>query len=285
MKIHLNNIEYQLPSSWSQVPSARVMGLLRLAHELPCTERTKLAALQLVNPIPPKLFRKLVPWQVNELVQTLQWVWEQPIEGRPFECFEHGGMVYYTHPAHFRTTTFSEYLTAVVYLFQAYYDADTPRELSAARLMATLCRPATESVNELHPNYPGDAREPFNEHVVEARAKLFKDLPVGIIAAVVQYFVAELGWLYDHYDVFDDPPPKRDTVTNEELDFDWQSCLMEMKNLRYVVAEERIFGTVSEVMKAPVNDVFDALERLKTKNTGHRPQSQPVQTQQEYEDD
>lgn len=277
MKIWLNNIEHTLPSDWPQVPADRVMGLLRLAHEQPCNERSKLAALQLVNPIPAKTFRKLVPWQVNELVQTFDWVWEHPYEGRPFELFEHGGITYYTPLENLRVTSFAEYLTGVVYLFQAYYDTDTPRELSAARLMATLCRPSPITLNPLAPDWSGDYREPFNEHVVEVRAKLLLDLPVGILAAVVQYFVDELRWLYDHYDVFDDPPPKKSDQTDAE-EFDWQARLMEMKNLRYVVAEENILGNVNDVMKSNVNDVFDALERLKSKEVRGRrvtPSEQP----------
>lgn len=272
MKIWLNNTEYQLPSDWPQVPTDRVMGLLRLAHEQPRNERSKLAALQLINPIPAKTFRKLVPWQVNELVQTLDWVWEVQYEGRPFERFEHRGGTYYTPTEKFRVTSFAEYLTAVVYLFQAYYDTDTPRELSAARLMATLCRPSPPTLDPLAPDWSGDHREPFNQHVVEVRAKFLLDLPVGILAAVVQYFVDELRWLYDHYDVFDDPPPKKSNQSSdtETEEFDWQARLIEMKNLRYLVAEENILGNVNDVMKANVNDVFDALERLKSKEVRGR---------------
>lgn len=276
MKIWLDQIEYRLPDEWSGVPADRVMGLLRIAHEKKATERSKLDALQLINPVPAKVFKKLVPWQVNELTQTLDWIWEKPFEGRPFETFEHGGVVYYTPAPNLRTTTFVEYLTAVVYLFQAYYDTDTPREVSGAHLMATLCRPMPEGTDPLDPAWSGDYREPFNEYVVESRAKLLIDLPVGILAALVQYFVSELRWLYDHYDVFDDPFPqnKPEKEVAEETEFDWQSRLMDMKDLRYVVAEERIFGTVAEVMKAPVNDVFDALERLKNREKPARPAPQ-----------
>lgn len=273
MKIWLDETAYHLADEWSAVPADRVMGLLRIAHEKPANERSKLDALQLINPVPAKVFKKLVPWQVNELTQTLEWIWEKPFEGRPFETFEHGGVVYYTPAPNLRTTTFVEYLTAVVYLFQAYYDTDTPREVSGAHLMATLCRPMPEGTDPLDPHWSGDYREPFNEYVVEARAQLLLDLPVGILAPMVQYFVAELRWLYDHYDVFEAPAPK--AATTEETEFDWQSRLMDMKDLRYVVAEERIFGTVAEVMKAPVNDVFDALERLKSREKPKRPTPQP----------
>lgn len=283
MKIWLNKTEYLLPSEWAQVPAERVMGLLRIAHEYPCNERSKLAALRIINPIPAKTFKKLLTWQVNELVQTLDWLWEVQYEGRPFESFQHAGVDYYTHRALFQTTTFAEYLTAVVYLFQAYYDTDTSRELSAARLMATLCRPMPVGLNTIAPDWSGDFREPFNEYVVEARAKSLLDLPVGIVAAVVQYFVSELRWLYDSYDVFESAPPKKksNAEETESEEFDWKSRLLEMKNLHYVVAEAGLFGTVAEVMKAPVNDVFDALERLKTKNNGGR----HVTPQPNYEDE
>lgn len=258
------------------------MGLLRIAHEQPCNERSKLAALRLVNPIPPKTFKKLQDWQVNELVQTFDWLWEHPFEGRPFESFEHKGQVYITPREKFAVTSYAEWLTAVVYLFQAYYDTDTPRELSAARLVATLCRPTLchpdgtichpdERIGpprgglNLPPDWNGDYRQPFNEHLIEARAEALLDLPVGILAAIIQYFVDELNWLYDSYDVFDDSTPE--TVRGEPIvqEFDWHERLLGMKNLRYVVAEENILGNVNDVMKANINDVFDALERLKTK--------------------
>ena len=283
MKIWLNNIEYTLPSDWPQVPPTSVMGLLRIAHEQPCNERSKLAALRLVNPIPAKVFNKLLAWQINELVQTFDWLWEHPFEGRPFESFEHKGAVYITPKEKFGVTTFAEWLTAVVYLFQAYYDTDTPRELSAARLVATLCRPSFCHPTPCHPDdrrgglphdWNGDHCQPFNEHLVETRAEALLDLPVGILAAVVQYFVEELNWLYDSYDVFDDSTPQ--TVRGEPIvqQFDWHERLLGMKNLRYVVAEENILGNVNDVMKANVNDVFDALERLKTKqNVSSRPRT------------
>lgn len=264
MQIHLNNIAYHLPSEWSQVPTDRVMGLLRLSHEHHPTERTKLAALQLINPIPPKLFKKLVAWQINELIQTLDWVWETDHEGQPFEHFEHKDQRYYLPAPLLRTVTFSEWLTAIVYLFQAYYDAETPRQDSTARLIATLCRPMLPGISKLDPTYAGDLREPFNEHTVEARSHLLRDLPVGIIASIVQYFVTDLRWLYDHYDVFEPSTPSSNWGRDGEgAAFDWQATLLSMKNLRYIVAEERIFGTVSEVNRAPITEVFDALEHLK----------------------
>jgi len=284
MKIWLNNIEYTLPSSWPQVPSPSVMGLLRIAHEQPCNERSKLAALRLVNPIPPKIFRKLLDWQVNELLQTFDWLWEHPFEGRPFESFEHHGKVYFTPKEKFGVSSYAEWLTAVVYLFQAYYDTETPRELSAARLVATLCRPSmpTAGTNFPPPDWTGDHRQPFNEHLIEAHAEAFSDLPVGILAAIIQYFVDELNWLYDSYDVFQDSTPE--TVRGEPIvqEFDWHERLLGMKNLRYVVAEENILGNVNEVMKANINDVFDALERLKTKHNGGR---HVTPTQPNYEDE
>lgn len=290
-RIWLNEKEYFFPESWGEIPSTTRSGVLRLVWESSKkTAKGRLGILFLLNPIPKKTFRKLVSWQIYELCSLLDWIWEQPIELRPFDYFEHNGTQYYLPGENFKNTTFGEFLNAFIYFFQLMYDEDSDREEVSSKLVATLCRPSPENMNVLSPSWSGDFREPFNEHVVEPRSKLLLDIDPGTLAGIIQYFLHELKWLYETYDVFQaaskapvEPDPDDPENDEEPEPYDWVSTLMDMKDIKYVLVEEKLYLTPEGVMKDNLNNIFDALIRLRERDPKTPVTSNQPTQEEEYD--
>lgn len=291
--IRLNDIPYKLPDTWDEIPGAFRAGVLRIVWEMASrTPQSRLAILYYLNPIPAKVFKKLVPWQVNELCSLLDWVWQSPIEGRPFDSFQHAGVEYFTPGENFKNTTFAEFLNAYTYFFQLMYDEDADREEISSKLIATLCRPATADMDKLSPTWSGDHREPFNEHVVDPRSELLTDINPGVLAGVIQYFLHELRWLYDTYEIFEAPskpvePDPEEVDPDEEPEpepYDWIATLMDMKDIKYVLVEEKLYLTPQSVMEDNLNNVFDALIRLKERENKHQAAPQTNVSHEDYDD-
>jgi hypothetical protein len=292
--VRLNDIAYQFPDTWEQIPPALRAGVLRIVWEHQTrTTRGRLAILFYVSPIPAKVFKKLVAWQVNELCALLDWVWQKPIEGRPFENFEHSGTTYFTPGESFKNTTFGEFLNAYTYFFQLMYDTDSDRDEIASKLMATLCRPCSPDLNRaadriLSPSWSGDHREAFNEHVVEPRSVLLRDVNPGILAGIIQYFLHELKWLYSTYEIFETPQQPAIEADDEDQEsepepYDWIATLMDMKDIKYILVEEKLYLTPQAVMNDNLNNIFDALLRLKERSASQpAPAPQPTY-QQDYD--
>lgn len=288
--IRLNETPYFFPETWEEIPPGLRADVLRVVWEY--TKRTplsRLAVLYYLNPIPAKVFKKLVPWQIHELCSLLDWVFEKPIDGCPFESFEHHGIIYFVPGESFKNTTFAEFLNAYAYFFQLMYDEDADREVISAKLVATLCRPAPLDLDVLSPTWSGDFREAFNEHVVDPRSELLADINPGILAGIIQYFLHELRWLYDTYEIFEiaskaeEPDPEEiDPDDAEPEAYDWIATLMDMKDIKYILVEEKLYLTPHSVMTDNLNNVFDALIRLKERDSKHQPikNSQPQQEEQ-----
>jgi hypothetical protein len=297
--IRLDGSPYLFPDNWEEIPPGLRSGILRIVWEFQKrTPQSRLAVLYSLNPVPVKVFKKLVPWQIHELCSLLDWVFEKPIEGRPFDSFEHAGVEYFTPGENFKNTTFAEFLNAYTYFFQLMYDEEIDREEISSKLVATLCRPAPSDMDRaadrvLSHSWSGDFREPFNEHVVDPRSELLADISPGILAGIIQYFLHELRWLYDTYEIFEaaskqasEPDPDEsdpDDDENEQEVYDWVATLMDMKDIKYVLVEEKLYLTTQSVMEDNLNNVFDALIRLKERDPKHQP-TQPVQHNQEEYD-
>ncbi|OZI08238.1 hypothetical protein BWI93_10245 [Siphonobacter sp. BAB-5385] len=263
-RFHVDHTWYEMPSSWNEVPADKVLPALLIIYSQGQTPAGRLKVLALLNPLPAKTYKKLVASQVNELCRLLDWCFETPLESKPFDSFEHAGVVYFLPPEQLQTVTYSEYLTALTYLYHFYYD---PEERTAylTRLIATLCRPGVPGQDPLSVDFTGDYREKFNEHVVEHRARLFLNLDAGIAAGVLQYFTSQLRWLYETYQVFDKPESESEDSANAPAGFDWVEQLLALRNLSYQVADAKLIGNVREVGEAEVNLVFETLEHMKEK--------------------
>lgn len=290
--VRLNESPYLFPDIWEEIPAGLRADILRIVWESQKrTPQSRLAVLYYLNPIPPKVFKKLVPWQIHEICSLIDWVFENPIEGRPFESFDHKGIVYLTPGENFKNTTFAEFLNAYTYFFQLMYDEDADREETSSKLVATLCRPAPVDLDVLSPVWSGDFREPFNEHVVDPRSELLMDINPGILAGIIQYFLHELRWLHETYEIFEvaskhahEPDPEDTDDENAPEPYDWIATLMDMKDIKYVLVEEKLYLTPQSVMSDSLNNVFDALIRLKERDPKHvpSPQTQPADDESDY---
>jgi hypothetical protein len=264
IRFHVDHVWYQLPTSWSEIDPERLLATMLIVYSEGRTTRGRLKVLQVLNPVPAKVFRKFVPWQVNDMCRLLDWVFDTPVQQKPFESFVHNQVEYFLPQEQLQAVTLLEFQSAVAYLYQFYY-APEDRAENMTKLVATLCRPAAGQDVE-SPEFTGDLREKFNEHVVKSRATKFLDLPAGVTAAILQYFISQFRWLYDTYDVFEksaDANPEAPEPAADE--FEWVEQLVSLRNLAYAVAETKLLGNLREVENSPVTLVFEALEHMKEK--------------------
>ncbi|MDR6195637.1 hypothetical protein [Siphonobacter sp. SORGH_AS_0500] len=278
---HIDRTPYELPSEWTEVPTDCVLPILLLIYSKGRTAQGRLQILSLLNPVPAKTYKKLVAWQINELCRLLDWVYETPLESKPFDSFIHEGVVYYLPADGLSSVSFLEFQTAVAYLYRFYYDTEE-KATYLTRLVATLCRPGVPGQSPLSLDFTGDLREPFNENVVEHRAKLFLNLEAGIAAGVLQYFVSQFRGLYETYQVFEKDETS-DTEDPEETQFEWVEQLLSLRKLSFEVAEVKLIGNVREVEKAPVNLVFETLEHM-TEKENKKPAAAPSKADDDEEE-
>ncbi|PMD97406.1 hypothetical protein BWI97_07185 [Siphonobacter sp. BAB-5405] len=262
-RFHIEYSWYELPSCWKEVPASQVLPILLAVYSNGRTATGRLKVLSYINPVPPKTFKKLVAWQINELCRLIDWTFETPIDEQPFESFSHQGVTYYLPGPALQSVTFNEFVTALTYLYQFYYvPEERPENLT--NLIATLCRPGVTGLTPLSVGYQGDLREPFNEHTIKARAKVFLNLEAGIAAAVLQYFVSNFRWLFETYPVFESSGSGSSQDPDAEPhEFAWLDQLLTIRDLAFQVAETKLLGTVQQVEASNITLVFETLEHIK----------------------
>ena len=81
--------------------------------------------------------------------------------------------------------TFKEFIVAET-LFRNYSQSQDDSFLS--KLIATLYRPKTKNADTLSFEFNGDVREPFNDHIIEARGKRMDSLNPSYRFAIALYY-------------------------------------------------------------------------------------------------
>ena len=172
---------YQVATAWNELTRAQLLRITWLHGQKFTSDRALDDAFRAVllqaparvlsrlNAVQRVELRRLVP--VRFLREPAEYApfTEQLLEYLPYLKWWQGlGARYYGPRAGFRNLRFAEFIFADAY-FLRYLQAGDETQLD--RLVATLYRPQRAGYAPLAPDYAGDRREDFNEHLLEARAR------------------------------------------------------------------------------------------------------------------
>jgi hypothetical protein len=138
------------------------------------------------------IYLKLLPAaQKLRLHELVKWVYErQPrFEDNPFPCLKLKGRAVYgplKYLRHVRTLEFFMALKAV----NKYRDTRNIKYLR--ELAAHIYRPAKADIDRQSPEWDGDVRQKYNQHVSEAMMAEMAHLPPAVLYAVQIYFETAL---------------------------------------------------------------------------------------------
>lgn len=198
-----------------------------------------------------RAFYSMLPDEVADVLQSLNFVFKKIEVARPFSRFRHWFYWYYLPAENLGNLTAGEFHFAEI-AFTKAIDGDN---LALARLCAILCRPKGRD-NRHNPNsavYCGDVREPFNRHIIEHRAKHFLSMPgkykypvllwfAGCRAAIIENYPeifsgsgdggSSDGWL-DIFRALSKNPLSFDEVANKPLSYLlWELAKMDQDRRR-----------------------------------------------------
>ena len=130
--------------------------------------------------------------------EAAEWIWESNTLTRQLLPRIRVGVTYYYGPAdRLKNLTFKEFVFAYN-LYVAYKKYKQPERLD--QLIAVLYRPKQPGLTTQHPDYQGDLRQPFNNHLIEQRAKKMAKLPDYYKQAILIWFEGCFNWMVERYE-------------------------------------------------------------------------------------
>ncbi|GGM81861.1 hypothetical protein GCM10010967_12050 [Dyadobacter beijingensis] len=270
-EIFLNDKCYKLPENWTEVNPAQLPELLTLLYVYPESGGTYLEILRTILGYPPGLWKKLMchyfaghrtEEQHEENAQALQgvlgqisWMWQGELTVCPLpEGFDVDGTRWVLFEEGFRSMSFGELTNAHINA-QAFIKQLVEGDERLNMLVATVCRPRRSGNYMDDPDWNGDHREQYNEHIARHRADLIKDGYIKEKILVLMYFLGTLKEFFSFYDLFDSDA----TGPAPTEDYPGQSMV---KN-QHLLSEKHIFGGMNATKSANIHDVFQFLEEHK----------------------
>lgn len=206
-QFRLNDQLHQLPTSWDELQERQVLALAPYLVGMPTAAAEQLEVLRILCPaLKAKVLRKMAPEDVLTLLELTHWLWSAPMGKCPLSSFTLRGVEYLLWEPAFDNCVAIEYLMAEHYFRQ--FARKQPVAGALEQLVATLCRPRKQGLNERDPLWDGDRRERYNSKIAEARSRELKGLPVAIQIVVLQYYVASARAFHERYrEIYRKPEP------------------------------------------------------------------------------
>ena len=267
--IYLNEKRFELPEEWSEVKESLLPDLVRLLFAEPAGGRVYHDILRRILGYTEKRWKSLMRHYFNPKLSSEQrranavalsdtltqiaWMWYEPMSAKPYEYLLVDGVPWYLPEVQFTNMSYGELTDAYIH-FLAFVKQLIPGDERLNLLVATICRPEREG-NYHTPDWDGDKREPYNEHLAKQRAEAVSKLSYAQRVGVLMYFAGTQKNVLQLYDVHAEGI---ESAASEE-DYPGQGW---KKNQHYL-AEKGIFGTLPQVQKTNVHEVLLYLEELK----------------------
>ncbi|SDG72065.1 hypothetical protein SAMN04487996_12269 [Dyadobacter soli] len=266
-EIVINGSTHKFPQDWQEVSRHKLPALLKNLFVLPESGETYHELLRITlgytskqwGRIMDRLFGKKSP-EANkdqsalvlaELLRQLSWMWQTDLTVAPFSSFEVDGQRWEVFTEGFRSMSFGELSDAYIHA-QAFIKQLVEGEERLDMLVATLCRPKRKRKYQNDPDWNGDEREDYNEHIAANRAKLLTGRFFDEKVLVLVYFLGTVKNFFSYFDLFENDGSKPPVPE----DFPGQSLI---KN-QYELSQKQIFGSMSQTKRANVHEVFQFLE-------------------------
>lgn len=185
-----------LPSSWDEVPQARLLFCLRHLFALEREVAMPLILADLLR-IPVRSLRHFDRDDLAALFYHLEWMKLEAVPVPVIRSFTHKGITYHLPADKFSNGVCMEYPLADEF-YGKYLEADKEDKSALLKLTATLCREAKTDEAEIQRT--GDIRIPLNSRPeLEARAMRLEGLPLEYQIAVLLYFAGVKALIHKVY--------------------------------------------------------------------------------------
>jgi hypothetical protein len=177
---------------------------------------------------------------------------------------------YYGPTNHFNNVTFGEYTDAL----RLFLSFSATGDLQFLYLMAAVFYREKKSfhfIKKIQSDYDGDKRQPYNSKLIDQRAEKFKKADVGFIFGVYLLFssfqkyitTANIFWGGKQLDlsILFENPEKQDQETPPE-----NIPGIGMDSLLFTMAESGIFGTLDQVNKTNMWQIFVRMYDLRKRD-------------------
>lgn len=262
--VKIKNIKRTLPENWPELTNDQAMKVVPYIFN-PLLDKTdaKILALKALLSIKDKLFFKLNPVQVVQILSLIEFIFEEATPVPFIKEFEHKGIRYLAPAEKLSNISIVEFAMADAY-FEAI-DFETADINAYNRIIATLYRPEKENLNTKHPDYNGDPREKYNTILSEGRADHFSDLSPYIKISIIKFFLSCKKWISEEFSIlFKKPKKDKDgkeivvPVENKDIVPTWVGII-------YDLGQQGIFGGFESVAYTNLHTVLIHLCREQQK--------------------
>jgi len=258
--------QYNIPTKFdeltldqlAQVLTCRLYYSHIVEHYEDAVLKLKTQVLRLLVQLPTEVWIQLTTQQIWFLCQQVTWCFKAKIEKQPFKSFVVQGVEYHVLAENYADTSTIELAISTI-LYLSYAQSKGENKQPFYELLATIARPARQDLATFQnsPDWTGDVREPYNQILAQARAKIFEQhLPFGLAIALLHFWEHTNSTFLKRYEkLFDsdgDTPPV----------FKHGRGMLAMLE---DVAEVQIFGNIKNVYEQNVHNVFMYLEHKKVK--------------------
>ncbi len=238
--------EISIPSSWTEVPPAKVLPVMKAMLEGHPPRKLCLQILRELLPLPASVFYRIKSIDFLErLIPHIEWISNTSMTATPLKAISFNGVAYAMPAEDFQNLRLQEYKEADKY-YQQILKGDNE---ALPRFIAVLLREMEDDAAQRLKN--NDLRQPFYLADLEARAQTFKRLPEEVGFYVIQYFTACKVSLYEHY-----PAAFEGGKNTEQSEASWNDALTD-------VAENGTFGSFQEVLQLRVHIFYEWIAKNK----------------------
>lgn len=193
LEIKIKKQAYQCPENWQECTPEQVRTFL-LVRRIPEPDRKRAvqetlvqAYLGMTNEQWAKLVLGFEQWKTIKAFAS--WVYEKPLDEKPFDFFDFEGVRYWLPEPNYTNTTALE-LSLANMLYVEFAHPTEPDLTAIEKLIATFCRPVRSDWEsfQISPEWNGDIRQPFNQARMEATAKQLASLDISTKIAFLTYF-------------------------------------------------------------------------------------------------
>ncbi|GAB3892432.1 hypothetical protein GCM10028803_05250 [Larkinella knui] len=272
--IQIGTKSFTMPEGWAECTPEQIQALLPLQLVDPDTTSPgssallKFAAAKMLLSASEKLLEQLNASQKWRLMRLASWVFTTKIQAKPFDSFTFDGITYLLPEGGFSNTSAIEIAMANIN-YIAYVRKDQPVIHAVFQLVATLCRPIRPDAQTFKSStdWNGDLRELYNTVLSDERAKVFqeKNLPIGVVMAILQYFEFTNNRFLEGYKLAYEPSEDQDEAPLYENGEGLVTTFMD-------IAKLGVFGDFENVCKQNGHTVWLFLRdnNLKIKRANQR---------------
>jgi hypothetical protein len=212
--IKINGKSYRVAQTWEELTGKQLLSIAPIVFCMPQTPVNQWKVLRALLPVSTALLRRLTDGQIYDLLQTVDWIWRQPMDHCPVKSFTCAGIVYHLPDNEFNHVIGIEYALADMYLKKFM---ENPADSSALDgMISILCRPERNK-HVIDPDWNGDIRERFNSGNCAGRIGDLKFLPVATKVIILQFFVSRQRFIVARYaPLFKDPDPGGETTDGSQ---------------------------------------------------------------------